>query len=73
MDIMAWKFALKIFSAPAFFLTVAARSILVKEKIKDYTNDFKWFFIVLAIKIVDSWVGNIGNTAAPGGLTYIGI
>ncbi len=40
MDITAWKFALKIFS-PDFFLTVLARGILVKETIKDYTNNFK--------------------------------
>ncbi len=29
------------------------------------------FFIFPAIKTADSRVGNIGSTAAPGGLTYI--
>ncbi len=42
MDITAWKFALKIFSPRDFFSNVAARGLLVKEKIRDCMNDFKF-------------------------------
>ncbi len=41
MDITAWKFALKFSRLLIFFSTIAARGLLVKEKIRDYTNDFK--------------------------------